>query len=83
MDTPERLRRNGTVPVSVPMKRYNILNFVFYSHVQEPGQCLINDNFTVVGIVKSTLERIRRYFLKCYCTSTGTSLRYPTLSWSP
>ena len=53
----------------VPMKRYGILMvslmllnciitlyIVVNSHVYDTGQSLINDNFTVVSIVKSTFK---------------------------
>ena len=35
---------------------YYLINFVVNSHVKDPGQSLINDNFTVVSIVKSTFK---------------------------
>ena len=33
-----------------------LINFVVNSHVWDTGQSLINDNFTVVSIVKSTFK---------------------------
>ena len=40
-----------------------LYNFVGNSHVKDPGQSLINDNFTVVSIIKSENGTIQ-YFLK-------------------
>ena len=36
---------------------YYLIHFVVNSHVYDPGQSLINDNFTVVSIVKSTFKK--------------------------
>ena len=35
---------------------YYLMNFVMNSHVNDHGQSLINDNFTVVSIIKSTFN---------------------------
>ena len=43
------------------------MNFVVNSHIQDPGQLLISDNFTVISIVKSTFKEVNGtiwYFLK-------------------
>ena len=48
------MKRNGTL--NGTLLYYYHLNFVVNSHVKDPGQSLINDNFTVVSIFKSTFE---------------------------
>ena len=45
---------NGTVN-STFLHRYHI-NIVVKSHVKDPGQTLINDNFTQVSTIKSTFK---------------------------
>ena len=45
---------NGTVNC-ILVHHYH-LNFVVKCHVQDPGQSLINDNFTVVSISKSNFN---------------------------
>ena len=46
---------NGTV--NGTLLHYYFINFVMNSHVKDAGQSLINDNFIVVGIVKSTFKQ--------------------------
>ena len=45
---------NGTVKCILVL--YYHLNFVGKCHVYDPGQSLINDNFTVVSISKSNFN---------------------------
>ena len=42
--------------VTGTLLHYCLINFVMKSHVQDPGQFLVNNNFTVVSIVKSTFK---------------------------
>ena len=45
---------NGTV--NSTFLHYYLINFVLKSHVKDLGQTLINDNLTVVSIIKSTFK---------------------------
>ena len=40
----------------ITLSTYYLINLVVNSYVQVPGQCIINDNFTVVSIVKNTFK---------------------------
>ena len=51
---------NGTVNGTL-LQYYLNINILVNSHVYGPGQSLINDNCTVVSIIKSTLNEMVRY----------------------
>ena len=65
--------RIGTIETVL---HHYLINLFLNGYVKDPGQSLINDNFTLVNVVKITFKEcnsLKRCFLKDTGSCTGSS----------